>query len=223
MVEIIGPGAFIPEEKTLVLGDLHIGSDYVLASGGAISPLIGLTEIQEIVDQLIKKTNPEKIVLLGDIQVSFGPVSFREKREIKRLLEHIKNNCEELILIKGNHDKGIASLFDFKEEYELHGYFMTHGDVLKNISTEVHTIFVGHEHPAISITNDIRTEKFKCVIKSAFQGKQLYVLPSVNQLTIGTDVKKEKLLSPYLSEEVMKHAEFIVVEGIHAYQFGRNV
>lgn len=223
MIEIIGPGAYITEEKTLVLGDLHIGSDYVLASGGAISPLIGLTEIREIIDHIIEKTYPKRIVLLGDIQVSFGPVSFREKREIKRLLDHLKNQCEELILIRGNHDKGIEMLYSFVDSYQCGSYFMTHGDIERDIPKNTKTIIIGHEHPAVSISNEIRTEKFKCVIKSKYKRKILYVLPSINQLTLGTDIKKEKLLSPYLSEEVMNNAEFFVVEGIHAYKFGKHI
>lgn len=216
------------DEKVLVFGDLHIGSDSNLAASGALSPLIGLTEIRETMqDIFVYCKSLEKIILLGDLANNFGNPSFTEVREIRKLLDWLKSRAE-LIVIKGNHDRFIEKILldlevEFLESYQYEDYFFTHGDKIVDIhpGLDVKILVIGHEHPGIKISNGIRTEKFKCVLESIYEGMKLIVLPSVNQLSIGTDLLNYELLSPYLTEEVLENAHVYVVSELEVLDFGR--
>lgn len=223
-MQFIGTGLYDTKDNILILGDLHIGSDEHLSQSGAFSPVIGLTEIKESIEYILSQVKPTKIILLGDLAVSFKPLTYIETSEIRKVLEFLKKHCENIILIKGNHDMFIEKLISsmkipFVEKHEEEDYACVHGD--KIIPTKKKTIIIGHEHPAIAITNDIRTEKFKCFIKTTFEDKKLFVLPSVNKLHIGTNILNEKLLSPYLTENTMSNASIFVLENNAILPFGK--
>ena len=224
--QLIGPALFIPKSKTLVLGDLHIGTDEDLAASGALSPLIGLSDIEEITALLVQKTNPKTVVLLGDLEVHFGAIPYKQKRAILDFVDKVKGSSEKVILIKGNHDNFISKIFEgsetpMHETYEQDGFFFCHGDSVPEIPKDAKYVVIGHEHPAITITNDVRRERFKCIIQTDFEKKELIVLPSVNQTTMGTDILSEKLQSPFLTDKAMKKANIYVVENLDIYSFGK--
>lgn len=222
----IGPSLFLEGEKILVLGDLHIGSDYALSSAGAFSPILGLTEIEETIGKILSKieTKIEKIVLLGDICNNFGSPSFSEVKAINEIFEILKAKCENIILIKGNHDRFIEKIMneleiEFVEKYEQGEYCFIHGDKISSSSKQI--LIIGHEHPAIKLSNGIRNEKYKCFIESEYQDQKLIMLPSLNMLSIGTNILNDKLLSPYLTEDVLDKAKIFVVEGLDVLDFGK--
>ncbi len=231
-MKLIGPSLFIENENCLVLGDLHIGSDTRLSSSGALSPILGLTEIKETITSILEKISNKnknqkikKIILLGDICNNFGYPNYSETKGIVELFKFLKNITNKIILIKGNHDQFIENILkelDIKQVNELiiNKILFCHGDKIINANTEIETIIIGHEHPAISINNGIRTEKFKCFIKSKYEKSDLWVLPSLNKLTIGTDILKEKLISPYITDKALKKSKIYIVEEMQVYDFG---
>ena len=82
-----------------------------------------------------------------------------------------------------------------------------HGDkILDNMKK---TLIIGHEHPAISLKKGARTEKYSCFLKGKYKKHELIVLPSFNLLVHGSDVLKEKLLSPFL-DNINNFEVFIV-------------
>ena len=74
---------------------------------------------------------------------------------------------------------------------------ITHGH--KIIDADVDTIIIGHEHPAIGIVSNNRREVFKSYIVSRYKDKELIVLPSMFPLIPGSDLLREKTLSPYIN------------------------
>ena len=62
-----------------------------------------------------------------------------------------------------------------------------------------------------------RFEKFKCFLKGKYKNKLLIVQPSFNLLTIGTDILKQRLQSPFLKD--IKDFEVFIVED-KIYDFG---
>jgi len=220
-MKYIGPALEIKEIEALVLGDLHIDSDKSQSINN-LSPLIGLTNLEETISDIIEKSSAKKIILLGDISNNFGPITYSEKKGIIDFLEWLNSKLQ-VILIKGNHDNFIAKYLPknmlFLDEYEESGYYFCHGDILKHNSNS-HTIIIGHEHPAIVISNGIRSEKYKCIIETEIFGKKLVVLPSPNQYNIGTNILREKTLSPFLNREVLQKSKIVVVQGINNLDFG---
>ena len=94
-----------------------------------------------------------------------------------------------------------------------------HGDKMVNIPPAVKTVIIGHDHPAVSIYEDLRKETYKCFLVGKHKRKNLIVLPSLNPLTEGTDVKNEKLLSPFLHKELGNFDVYIVADKV--YGFGK--
>ena len=98
---------------------------------------------------------------------------------------------------------------------------ITHGHKIpnKNILKKAKTIVIGHEHPAISLKEDVRIEKFKCFLKGKYKRKKLIVMPSFCLATEGTDILKERLISPFLDHDLRNFEVFIVADKV--YDFGK--
>ena len=79
---------------------------------------------------------------------------------------------------------------------------------------------MGHEHPALGFRDKNKYEVFKCFLSGKYLDKDLIVLPSFNTLTIGTDVLRGKLLSPFLQGNIIKFKAY-VVEMNRVYDFGK--
>lgn len=83
-------------------------------------------------------------------------------------------------------------------------------------------IIIGHEHPAITLREKSKREKYKCFLKGKLfqkKGKELIAVPSFNPLLEGTDILKEKLLSPFLGD--IKNFEVFIVGKEEVLEFGK--
>ena len=98
---------------------------------------------------------------------------------------------------------------------------ITHGDKIpdKNLLKKSKTIIIGHEHPAVSIREGPRAELFKAYLIGKWRGKNLIAQPSFNLVTEGTDVTKEKLLSPFLQQNLGNFDVVVVADKM--YKFGK--
>jgi len=82
-------------------------------------------------------------------------------------------------------------------------------------------LIIGHEHPAITLREQAKAEKFKCYLKGKYKKSVLIVQPSFNLLTQGTDVLREKILSP-LIKNVKNFEAYIVNDETHqVLDFGK--
>ena len=73
----------------------------------------------------------------------------------------------------------------------VHGDVVPSNEQLENVTT----VIIGHEHPAISLTNGVRSEQYKCFLKLPWNKRTLIVQPSTFSLTIGSDIRKELILN----------------------------
>jgi len=96
-----------------------------------------------------------------------------------------------------------------------------HGDKIpdKSLLEGVSTIIIGHEHPAVSIREGVKTETFKCFLKGKYEGKNLVVMPSMNAVKIGSNVLREKQLSPFLKQDLSNFEVWVVED--KPYHFGK--
>jgi len=228
-IEIIDLGLLLKNEKILVLSDFHIGYEEALNKQGILVPKFQFKDIIKRLTKIfsrLKKDKIKKIIINGDIKHEFGTISEQEWRETLRLLDFLTKFCDEIILVKGNHDTIIGPIAKKKNVSVVDYYFagdvlVTHGHKIpnKNILKKAKTIVIGHEHPAISLRENIRTEKFKCFLKGKYKGKSLVVMPSFCLVTEGTDILKEKLLSPFLDQDLKNFDVFVVADKV--YDFGK--
>ena len=92
-----------------------------------------------------------------------------------------------------------------------------HGHEIPKIPDKIKTIVIAHEHPAVGLTEGVKTEIFKCFLKGKYKKKTLIVMPSFNLVLEGSDIMKEQLLSPFLSD-VSNFQVFVASDKI--YDFG---
>lgn len=232
-IEIL-PGIFIVDlvlqldsgkERTIVVGDVHIGYEEALNKQGILVPRFHFAEIIGRMERIIDLTNPGKIILLGDVKHEFGTISDQEWRETLQFLDLLLSRAKKVILIRGNHDTILGPIARKRGleivPFVIHdGILLMHGDQLpKLMPPGITTIIIGHEHPAVAIRDTIRAETFKCFLRGTWKKKHLLVVPSFHPLSEGTNVLQEKLLSPFLHQDLSMFDVFVV--GDTVYPFGK--
>jgi len=223
-IEIIDLGLYIKKHKLLVFADFHIGYEEALNKQGILIPRFQFRDIIQRLGKILARVKPDTIVVNGDLKHEFGKISEQEWRETLKLIELLAKNCKRLLLTKGNHDKILGPIakkrnIDIVDFYEAGGILVIHGDKIpKNIS-KYKMIIIGHEHPAVSIQEGGRAEKFKCFLAGKYKRKTLIAQPSFNLVTEGTDVLRDDLLSPFLHQDLKNFDVYVVADKI--YRFGK--
>jgi len=230
------------ENKILVLADLHIGYEESVVETG-IFPRIQtheiITNLSKIFDKLNKRNiKLDKIIILGDLKHEHGKISPAEWRETLYVLDFISKKAKEIILIKGNHDNILGPIankrnIQVKSLYQYNDILFMHGD--KEYKTafkhknkkdkDIKILILAHLHPAITLSDEYKKEKYKSFLLGKYKRKQTYILPSFNPISIGYDLitgkgKKEFLIIP---ENKLKSFDAIIYnpEEDKAYNFGK--
>ncbi|RLE45544.1 phosphoesterase [Candidatus Woesearchaeota archaeon] len=229
-IEIIDLCLYFRKEKILVIGDVHFGFEESLNKQGILVPRFQFTEVMRKVGEVLDKVKIDTVVFNGDIKHEFGKISDTEWRHSIRLLDLLLKYSKKIIFIKGNHDTILSHIAKKRnvqvvEYYKIEDVYICHGhQIPEDLDfSSAKTIIIGHEHPAVSILRDGRTETFKCFLKGKYGRKNLIVMPSFNFVTEGTDVLREMLLSPFLNRKKIKLYDFeayVVAEG-EIYPFGK--
>ncbi|MBS3090653.1 metallophosphoesterase [Candidatus Pacearchaeota archaeon] len=225
-IEMIGKALWIKKQKVLILADLHIGYEEALNKQGVLVPRTQFKETKRKIEELLQEVKLKIIVINGDLKHEFGGISRQEWHETLGILDLLREKAK-VILIKGNHDRILEPIarkkgLEIKEFYciDSEKICILHGNEVR-IEKEVNNakiLIIGHEHPAISLQEGMKSEIYKCFLLGRWKGKKLIVMPSFLPLTEGSDIRKEKLLSPYLSN--IKNFEIFVL-GDRIYKFGK--
>ncbi|MBI2664103.1 metallophosphoesterase [Candidatus Woesearchaeota archaeon] len=234
-MEIVNLALYIKKINSLVIGDVHIGYEEALNRRGVLIPRFHFRDVAADLDKTFKLLQPllkshkgklKNIIINGDLKHEFGSISGQEWREILKFLDILSKHCEKIILIKGNHDIFLGPVAKKRniavvEDYSAGGIFVCHGHQIPATKQfrEAKILVIGNEHPAVSLKDNARTETFKCFLKGSFRGRQMIVMPSFNPITVGTDVLKEKFISPFLKGSI-DDFEVFVAEGDNFY-FGK--
>jgi putative SbcD/Mre11-related phosphoesterase len=235
-IKAIGLALWIPKEKTLAISDLHLGYEEMLNKQGIMMPRINFSEIKQKLEKIFLKINKngqepkiEKIIINGDLKHEFGTISQQEWKETLDMLEFLEKNCEQIILVQGNHDNILGPIAAFKKtQISENGFFLkkskiffAHGNKIPKTEEfkKAKTIIIGHEHPAISLRESTKTETYKCFLKGKFEKKSLIVLPSISAIAYGTDILKQEILSPFLQQNLSEFEAWIIED--KTYYFGK--
>lgn len=218
-IKIIDLSLYLENEKILVISDLHLGIETTLNEKGFLIPRFQFQEIKSRLTKIITQINPDLIVINGDLKHEFGKITNQEYTEILELFDLLRD--KRVIVIEGNHDKILEPITNKRNitlisQYETDKITITHGDIIpKNLKK---IVIIGHEHPAISF-KDRPNEKYKCFLKGKYKNHDLIILPSFSFLSEGTDITKEKPLSPFLQQSLSDFEVYIVEDKL--YKFGK--
>lgn len=230
-ISIVNLGLYI--NNTLIISDIHIGYEEALNMQGILIPRLQFGEIIQSLDAIffeLKDKKVDKIIINGDLKHEFGKITDTEWRYTLRLLDYFSKKCNKIILLKGNHDTILGPIakkrnVKIKEHEIIKNTLIIHGDKINQKTEEllkkrkIKTIIIGHEHPAVSLKQGPRTEKYKCFLKGKWKKYNLIVMPSFTPVVEGSDILKEKLLSPFLQQNLGNFEVFIV--GDKVYEFGK--
>lgn len=93
--------------STLVISDVHIGYEEALNKQGVLVPRTQFDEMAKRMKSIIDSLKNEKIkriVVNGDLKHEFGSISEQEWRNTLKFIDLLSKHCDEVILLKGNHD-----------------------------------------------------------------------------------------------------------------------
>lgn len=236
-LEFVGLALYVPGYQALVIADVHLGFEEALHEEGTLVPRGHLRQLMERLEKTrahlgIDPQRPlERVIINGDLSHRFGLLSAQEWKETREFLQRVKEISRHVVIIKGNHDAHLNVVTEdlpgiqIARFYELGSLLLLHGDSAPDpLPSHTKMILMGHEHPAVGLRDSVtgRTELYKCFLVGWYRQCRLVVQPSFNPWVQGTDLTRERCLSPLLSEEGLGGFEVYPVsdEG-SVYRFGR--
>ncbi len=198
------PALLVDEEKLLVAGDLHIGTEFKLRSSGMHFPNASRRMAVQLL-QAYGRSKAKGIVLLGDVKDS---ITYPSREEMAAMADFF-NTLEgiDLTIVKGNHDAHIQSILDrlgYKadvcNELLLEKTALIHGNALPSAEAMLkERIVSAHSHIAAEING--RTEKAWLIANLSTGAKKFYkgynrraklvIMPAFNELIVGIRVNSD--------------------------------
>ncbi len=221
--------ADLGDERALVVADYHAGIEDALRYEQGINLDSRAGERREAMQALLGRTDPDRVVFLGDLMQSIAGPGGAERGEIEILLESID---VPVTLVKGNHDGGVESWIAcdvtpgdgvrLGDVGFVHGHTWPSRDVL---SADV--VCVGHEHPCVRLEDSVGGSRVERVWlrgeldSDAFAEQlsenvvvdgELVVFPAFNDLTGGTwvNVEGQDFLAPFLPEGLVDGEAYLL-------------
>ncbi|MEM4703194.1 MAG: metallophosphoesterase [Candidatus Pacearchaeota archaeon] len=222
-VQIRDKALWFPKKRILVICDLHIGYEQALIEEGILVPRVTIEEIENELLELLK-LKPKLVIINGDLKHEFSKISKQEWYDTLEILDLLLKEAR-VILIKGNHDTILGPIarkknLEIKDFFVLGGIAFLHGHKIffESLDKKIKVLVIGHDHPAVSIYDGIKQEKYKCFLLGRYKDKGLVVIPSFIPFPEGSDIKKEKMLSPFL-KNISEFKVFVL--GDKVYDFGK--
>ncbi|NEU56402.1 metallophosphoesterase [Halorussus sp. MSC15.2] len=207
-------------ERALVVADFHAGIEQALRAEG-VSLDSRAQQRRERLLALVTRTDPDRVLFLGDLMHAIGDPGGAERGEIEVLLERLDERGVAATLVKGNHDGAIESWADLDVTAGAgvrlgsvgfaHGHTWPAPEVLDS-----DVVCVGHEHPAVRLEDEVGGSRVERVwlrgplAGAAFAereggvraGAELVVFPAFNELVGATwvNVEGQEFLAPFLPE-----------------------
>ena len=216
--EVIDKTLFWPEKKILIIGDLHLGYENYLNEHGWTFPKTQLnrtiSNLNQILQKIVKKHGKlNEIILLGDVKHFFAGILRDEFKDVDKIIALLDKNLKKgkkIIITKGNHDTILLPIIkkytniELKDSYILKDTLFFHGNRegfkkigLSLYDKKIKIIVMAHYHPAISLSEDVKTEKYKCFLygkAKEFGNRKLILIPSFFPLIEGSDILTENLM-----------------------------
>lgn len=218
------PAVYIGNLDAIVMADLHLGVEGVLAEEGLYVPYTLSEATYGLVIETIEDIKPSTVILNGDIKHSFGLLNKAEWLFLKKFFNELVSRKLSIILIRGNHDNYLgvlASKYGIKIHTTLNigNLSILHGHEDADLELLGKTVIIGHEHPSLSIFDELGVmHKFKCFLwGTTVCNRNLLVLPAVSEYSVGTSIAvdaESKVLSPILMKvDIHGLKPFVIIPG----------
>ncbi|ADI73434.1 metallophosphoesterase [Methanohalobium evestigatum Z-7303] len=231
-------------EKVLVVADIHLGIEWDLYKSGITIP----SQTEKRLERLkgyAEQTDPDRIVLLGDVKHNVPRTSWQEKNEVPYFLDALTEHAS-VDILPGNHDSGIESLLHENNDIKVHsskgavidgvGYFHGHTwPAFELLQTEY--VVTAHNHPTVRFTDSlghptiepswIRSEfnfdelsRYQSLDYQSWNNPIVFVMPAFNELCGGIAFNEslhEDLLGPVFSTKTFEldDSEVYLLDGMY--------
>ncbi len=209
------PALYSKELKALIISDLHLGLESLMADYGVYMPKFQLDIVKNYLSDISSEKEIKKLIICGDMKHEFSETSYHEKVEIEEFIEFSQTLAEEIFMVKGNHDNYLIYPLKKFDDVLLEDYFVfdginfIHGHEKAEVmnSPDIEYIIMGHEHPALTLSDEVGAkDKIRCFLFGEMKnGKRLIVLPAFSRLAQGSQmnrVREKELLSPVLKDMI---------------------
>jgi putative SbcD/Mre11-related phosphoesterase len=170
--------AVVPDQRTAVVADLHLGYEWSRGRKGDQLPAHSLREVLERLGRLLARVEITRLVVAGDLVESPKPCA-RTAADVRSLRQWLVEQGVTLVALPGNHDprpsRGTAL------SLELNGWTVAHGDRPIKATRTV----TGHEHP-IFRAGGISS---RCILISP----EALILPAFSENAAGLNVADEPI------------------------------
>nr|NIM91373.1 phosphoesterase [Candidatus Aminicenantes bacterium] len=93
---------YLKNTESVVIADLHLGYEGVMQSEGVFFPRYQKKVILNRLERILDDLNPQKIIVNGDFKHEFSRNLSQEWKEIKEVLDFLRQRTE-VVMIRGNH------------------------------------------------------------------------------------------------------------------------
>ena len=221
------------KKKNLIVTDIHIGFENSMTSNEIfIGKNSTIHETIQDISEIIDAENPDAVILLGDIKSSIKNISRNEWDEVPLFFEKIREKCDNVILVPGNHDASIQrlvpdniSLISSTGMVE-ENILLTHGHTMPSENfSYIDKIIMGHVHPVFfqedSVINgqrvwiSLKTEKER-IFPNKTGELEITLVPSFNKYFYATHRKKyKKSISPIINKiKSVSTARIVTLDGV---------
>ena len=231
-INFIGKTLLIKTEKKkfLVIGDLHLGYEESLNSAGIFMHHHLFDETINYLEKVFRKTGEVNyVILLGDVKHVFHTIMRQEKEEMFNLFNYLEKKCSKIIITKGNHDSILEPVVKKYSNISLVNYHLqeellfAHGDrqFPEMKDKKVKYLILAHGHPAVKISDKVKTEKYKCFLVGKYKGKNIIILPSFIEANEGSDPRENNLEMCYNFDLNNFKVQVIREESLEVLNFGK--
>ncbi len=170
---------FLPEHKILLVADIHFGKINHFRKSGIPVPHIANEQNTATLIEVINKTNPDRVIFLGDL---FHSHYNEEWETVGQIRKHFSECSFELVL--GNHD--ILTLQQYKrhsiqvlENQLIIGQWLLTHEPLVTIPENLYNLS-GHIHPGVRLKGAGRQS---ILLPCFYFGSQQGILPAFGSFT----------------------------------------
>ena len=218
------------DERSLVITDLHLGFEAKLSSNNIyLGKNTSIIEMVKDIEKILDKTEPESLILLGDIKSGIKYITKTEWNTIPAFFEMIKKRID-VTVIPGNHDANIEKLIPkgitlaSSKGIVVENMLLTHGHTMPSENfSHVNKIIMGHLHPVYfeekSLLNGKRVwvslkSKKHNIFPTRTGELEIIILPSFNRYFYATQKKiYKKSISPIIERMEALQAKIVDLDG----------